>query len=67
MNNVTSKTLLASTLFIALITGTSAFATDDRHRSDFEDTVKTESVVIQKVSMQSTANYSDNTVLSSRK
>ena len=49
-----TKAILTSTLLTVLFVGTSAMATDDIHRSDFEENVSaSESVNKQKVSFQS--------------
>jgi len=57
--NINTKTILASMLLTALFAGTSAIAGDNDHFVDIAASVNTESVVIQKVSLQSPAVETD--------
>ena len=51
--NINTKAIITSTILTVLFAGTSAMATDDIHRFDFEDKVSvSESVHKQKISLK---------------
>ncbi len=66
--NIHTKAILAGTLFTALLAGTSAIADGDDNEFFYENTVSTESVVINKVNyLAPSVTIDDGTVLSGRK